>query len=1496
MRKITRIKRSIRAISPVIATLLMIAIAVVASLVAYAWVMGYIGGTTSKTGNAIDIPSYASSASNNLIVYVQNVGQGPVQLKQDGAVYVNDVLKNILQSPSGTDVTNPAGQLITIAVGKTAELVIDCPYSPPQKIKVVTVEGTFMQTGTGSGSSTVSPNPTNPPVPADHLTITSPTPVTQNQLYGGVLVTAYDASNNILTGYNGQVYFTSSDTTATLPNTASNKYTFISGDSGDHYFYGFKFTSAGTKTITVSDGSKSAISNQITVVSTGNLDYSTAMTPTSSVTSAIVSYTYTITRQISGVGINLGWANVQIPTGFTAISVTSVTTSTGQTWVSNPVIGNTISVHATNAANEITGTGQTVTVVFSATAPSSAGIYGPLLSTAYQYSSGTGLPGQLAGSDPSIVVYAVGALDHFTITGSYPTSVSAGQSFGNVIVTAYDGANNIVTGYRGQVYFTSTDSAAVLPYVSASKYTFTAADNGAHTFSGFALITAGSQTITVTDGSTAATTIAITVNAAVGGTLHFGITGAPTSTTSGVSFGGITVTIYDAYNNIATNYLGQLYFQSSDGSATLPYSSSNKYAFTAIDAGVHQFSGFTLRTMGSQTITITDGSVSTPVSITVTAPLDHFTITGYPTTVTLSQPFGGVVVTAFDSSNNVLPGYNGQVYFTAGGGGSATLPYTAASRYTFVPGDAGVQTFSGFEFGSTGGKTITVTDGTKSATTGTITVVDTSSLQYSTGMTPTSSQTSTSVSYTYTITRLSGSSGAHIGWVNITVPAGFTAISVSSVTASVGTWVSSLSGNTIIVHANAASGEITSNGQTVTVVFSATAPATPDTYGPLVSTVYTNYAGTGSPGVLNGNDPTILVYQGGVFDHFTITGTYPTTVTAGQSFGNLIVTACDVGNNAVTTYTGQVYFTSTDATATLPYVSGSRYTFTVADNGAHTFSGFTLTTAGSQRITVTDTATSATSSAITVTPAGGGGTTNPIHFIITGAPSSTTSGVSFGGVTITVYDAYNNIATNYVGQVYFQSSDGSATLPYTASSKHTFTSTDAGTHQFSGFTLITAGTQTIAVNDGTASAQVTISVTAPLDHFTITGYPTTVTISQPFGGVVVTAYDVSNNILTGYTGQIYFTANPSSGATLPYTTGSRYTFVLSDSGDHVFSGFEFSSVGGKTITVTDGLKSVTTNSINVVAAGSLHYSTAMSPLSSLPSTAVTYTYTITRTGSGSNHIGWVNITVPTGFTAISVTSVTASVGTWVSALTSNTIAVHATAASGEISSNGQTITVVFGATSPAAIGTYGPLVSTAYNSYQGGGSPGVLDGNDPSIQVMYANTLLLETNFDGTPWDQGWQAGGNPPWYSAVGQGISGTNAAKSDPVGNNNGPFTSDEMNTLSAGTIHITFQYKVLNTDAASDLRMAYSYHQNPNLQPNSADFVYFSGGGIGNPTAPDNTWIPVSITIARVTTSGAIVDPNAFASSFFFRFESSLSTHTDGLVEQVWVDSVLVTMSPP
>ncbi len=73
VRRITKIRRNIKAISPVISVLLMIAVAVVASLVVYAWVIGFIGGKTTQVGKAIQIQSVARHRY-HLSVYAQNVG------------------------------------------------------------------------------------------------------------------------------------------------------------------------------------------------------------------------------------------------------------------------------------------------------------------------------------------------------------------------------------------------------------------------------------------------------------------------------------------------------------------------------------------------------------------------------------------------------------------------------------------------------------------------------------------------------------------------------------------------------------------------------------------------------------------------------------------------------------------------------------------------------------------------------------------------------------------------------------------------------------------------------------------------------------------------------------------------------------------------------------------------------------------------------------------------------------------------------------------------------------------------------------------------------------------------------------------------------------------------------------------------------------------------------------------------------------------------------
>jgi flagellin-like protein len=149
VRNITKFRRSIKAISPVIATLLMIAIAVVASLVVYAWVTGYIGGATTTAGNAVQVQS-AVRVGDTYVIYVQNVGQGPVKLRGIGGVYINDQLAPLVPNAD-----------VDIIKGQTEEITVDASgitlvSGESVKIKVVADGGTSSQY-TLTGTDPVAP-------------------------------------------------------------------------------------------------------------------------------------------------------------------------------------------------------------------------------------------------------------------------------------------------------------------------------------------------------------------------------------------------------------------------------------------------------------------------------------------------------------------------------------------------------------------------------------------------------------------------------------------------------------------------------------------------------------------------------------------------------------------------------------------------------------------------------------------------------------------------------------------------------------------------------------------------------------------------------------------------------------------------------------------------------------------------------------------------------------------------------------------------------------------------------------------------------------------------------------------------------------------------------------------------------------------------------------------------------------------------------------------
>jgi uncharacterized membrane protein len=276
---------------------------------------------------------------------------------------------------------------------------------------------------------------------------------------------------------------------------------------------------------------------------------------------------------------------------------------------------------------------------------------------------------------------------------------------------------------------------------------------------------------------------------------------------------------------------------------------------------------------------------------------------------------------------------------------------------------------------------------------------------------------------------------------------------------------------------------------------------------------------------------------------------------AGTSF-NITINVLDASNNTVTTYSGTIHFTSTDAQASLPGNS-------ILTNGTGTFS-VTLMTPGTQTITATDTTTASitgTSNSITVSDVA-------THFSVI-APTNATTGVSFI-VGVTALDASNNTVTTYSGTVHFTSTDAQASLAGNSTLAN-------GTGTFS-VTLQTVGSQTI-----TATDTVTASITGSSSPITVgTAIPTHFSVRAPGGAspgsvfnFTVSALDAANNVAPTYSGTIHFTSTDAM-ASLP--ANSTLT-----NGTGSFSA-TLNTLGSQTITATDTVTvsiTGTSTSINI---------------------------------------------------------------------------------------------------------------------------------------------------------------------------------------------------------------------------------------------------------------------------------------------------------------------------
>ena len=1131
---------------------------------------------------------------------------------------------------------------------------------------------------------------------ATHYTVNAPgTAVAGTPI--NVSVTAMDQFGQVVPGYTGTVHFTSSDGQAVLPANA----TLTSGQGT----FPVTLKTLGSQTVTATDTVTSTItgaSNSITVGS-GAATHFQVSAPSTATSGSPVSVTVTALDQFNNTA-----------TGY-AGSVHFTSTDTLATLPANSTLTN--------------GTG-TFPVTFKTPGTQTVTATDTVTST-------------INGTSSSVTVGS-GLATHFSVTA--PVSTAAGTPI-NVVVTALDQFNNTVTGYTGSVHFTSTDTQATLP----ANSTLT---NGTGTFP-VTLKTPGTQTVTAADTVTSSITgTSNSITVGTGAATHFVVT-APASATAGTAI-SVTVTAKDQFNNTVTGYTGTVHFTSSDVQATLPANST-------LTSGAGTFS-VTLKTAGSESVTATDTVTSTITgtsNVITVAPSStaHFNLAA---TASISPGTAfSVTVTAIDAFNNLTPAYTGTVHFTSSDA-QATLP--ANSTLT-----SGTGTFS-VTLKTTGPQTVTATDTVTSSITGTsntITVGSGVATHFTVVATPSATAGSPDSVTVAALDQFGNLVSTYSGTVHFT-SSDTQAILPANSTLTNGAGVFSVTfktlGSQTVTATDTVTSSITGTSNTVTVGsgvtthFLVSAPASASAGSPLsvvvtaldqFNNLVTTYSGTvhftssDTQAVLPANST--LTSGVGTFSvtlktlgsqtvtatdtvTSTITGTSNiVTVGSGGATHYLVsssgmaiagtatsvtVTALDQFNNTVTSYTGTVHFTTSDAQATLPANS-------TLTNGTGTFS-VTLKTVGAQTVTATDTVTSSITGSTGITVSSGAAT----HFSVTG-PGSIVEGTQFS-VTVTALDQFNNTATGYAGMVHITSSDAQAALPTNA-----FLSSGTGSFLV---TLKTTGVQTVTATDTvtssiTGSTSITVGAGAST-HFVLSA-PSTETAGSP-ASVTVTARDAAGNVSTGYTGTVHFTSSDAQ-ATLP--ANSTLT-----NGTGTFS-VTLKTTGSQTVTATDTVTSTITGTsapITVSSSAATHllvtapasaisgtpFSITVTALDQFNNTAAGYTGTLHFTSSDSQAVLSANSTLTNGTGTFSATLKTAGSQTITATdtVTSSITGAAQITVPGAIASS----TVVASNLNPSTVNQ--SVIFTATVSSSGGTPTGSVSFSDNGSPIGACTSLALNGN------------------------------------------------------------------------------------------------------------------------------------------------------------------------
>jgi len=971
-----------------------------------------------------------------------------------------------------------------------------------------------------------------------HFSIAAPSTTTAGSSFS-ITITAQDANNNTLPGYQGTAHFTSADAAAILP----ADYTFTAADAGVDTFTGVILKTAGNQTIAASDSVTGSITGNATVM----------VNPAAAASLVVAGYPSPVTAGIAN--------------SFTV---------TAEDQLGNIAAGYTGTVHFASSALKAV-----VPVDYTFTAgDAGVHVFSAILRSAgsQSLSAMDTVDNSLSGSQVGIIINPA-ATNHLVLS-QFPSKTTAGvsQSFR---VTAQDAFGNTTPGYTGTVTFRSTDGQAVLP----ANYMFISADAGVHSFSA-TLKTDGSQSITATDTATSGikgSQSGIAVDPAAASKLV--VSGYSPSTIAGACH-SFTVTAKDAFGNTASGYSGTVAFTSSDGQAVLPAT----YPFSTSDAGVHTFTA-TLNTTGAQAITATDMAspliTGTQSGITVSplgaATTYYASLTGSDSNPgTLSQPFATInhAVRGLKPGDTLLiraGTYAESLVNAIPGGISWSAPVTVAAypgeTVTLRPASNTADAI--LYFASCCEKYIIVQGliiDASNARADAVKITWSSSLGASSHIrlqndeienTPNGMgilikgdpSTGNNVDYNEIINCKIHNNGSTSLQHGIYISTSHNLIDGSDVYSNAGYGIHLYdmdAHNSLFVQSNVIRNCKVHDNSTATGYSGGIVIATGDNNLVYNNLVYNNTRALTGGIELYHNVNATYVLNNTVYnnDYFGITNESAAT--------NSVIQNNIVYNNA----SGGINNNGTAATID-HNTSNSQSPMFVNPlaNDFHLHAGSPTIDAG------------ITLSQVPVDfdglkrPQGPAYCIGAYEFPVAthlqvAATSTSTAGSSFS-ITVTAQDANNNTVGGYTGTVHWSSSDATAILP----GDYTFTAADAGLHTFTGIILKTGGAQTITVTD-TVTASVTenasVAVKPGLASKLIINAPSSVTQGVAFT-FTVTALDAYGNVATGYTGTVQFSSSDAA-ASLP----TNYTFTGSDAGVATFTAI-LNTTGSESLTVTDTL-------------------------------------------------------------------------------------------------------------------------------------------------------------------------------------------------------------------------------------------------------------------------------------------------------------------------------------